>query len=82
MVVFWDVTLAQVSEVPPASFTYHDDKGGEILWKISTLIPDYKVLEPRRQLSSFTSIFRILRTDHKNKIYCRHSNTLSLFAPA
>jgi hypothetical protein len=81
MAVFWDVILAQFSEVPAASFSYHDDEGSEILWKISTLLPAYKVLEPRRQLSSFTSIFRILRTDHKNEIYCRHSNTFSLFAP-
>ena len=68
--------------IPAASLTYHDDKGGKILWKISTFLPDYEVLEPRRGLSLFTSIFRTLRTDHKNKIYCRHSNTFSLFAQA
>jgi hypothetical protein len=60
MAVFWVVALFSLVEV------YHrcrgtcdrpDDGGSKHLWNVGKLLPDYTVLQPRRQLSSYLPLW-------------------------
>jgi hypothetical protein len=55
MLKFTDVSEVLATSIIRAIFTHCPDDGGrKYLWNVGKLLPDYSVLQPRRQPSSYS----------------------------